>query len=377
LTDPSGPAEGKFKVIRGGSWGSVEADVRCAARNAATPEFRHWYIGFRCAKDAPGEKQKAEGSKEQVIARSEATKQSHKDETAAAQQAGPRGDNEKESAESAKPADKTAVAVQPETRNQKPEIGDSEPPIEIVAKTDGATLVLIPAGDFAMGRADGDNDEKPVRKISLPAFYLDKCPITNAQYKKFVQETGRPEPIGYGYRDGRFGEDFRPWQEARFNDPLMPVVCVSWHDAAEYARWAGRRLPTEAEWEKAAKGLFATKYPWGNSDPAPDKARYGLPMETGSPTIVGSYPNGATSYGCMDMAGNVWEWCGDWYSETTYQTPLPSAPMGPPTGEAKVLRGGSWTNRGDLLRCSLRFCYPPARKTFYIGFRCAMDAPSR
>ena len=248
-----------------------------------------------------------------------------------------------------------------------------ELPIEKTSDRDGAGLVLIPAGEFAMGRDDGDNDEKPVRNIFLPSYYMDKYPVSNAQYKKFVEATGRPEPMGYGFRGGRFVDDFRPWQDPRFNPPQMPVVCVSWLEAAEYARWAARRLPTEAEWEKAAKGLFATKYPWGNTDPTPNKARYGLEMEKGSPSIIGTHPAGATSYGCMDMAGNVWQWCSDWYSETTYQFGPLVTPTGPPTGEARVLRGGSWANGPALLRCSARFCYPPAKKTFFVGFRCVED----
>jgi serine/threonine-protein kinase len=246
-------------------------------------------------------------------------------------------------------------------------------PVEAVAAKDGAALVLIPEGEFRMGRTDGDNDEKPVRKILLPAFYLDKFPVTNARYGKFVQATGHPEPVGYGFRGDRFVEDFRPWQDPRFNQPDMPVVCVSWDDAVEYATWAGRRLPTEAEWEKAAKGMLAAKYPWGSSDPAPTKAAYGLPMESGSPAAVGSHPDGASSYGCLDMAGNVWQWCRDWYSETAYQLDFLLLPLGPDKGEEKVLRGGSWANNGDLLRCTARFCYPPTRKAFYVGFRCAKN----
>jgi serine/threonine-protein kinase len=266
-----------------------------------------------------------------------------------------------------KPAPPQVIAMPPAPSTR------GELPIEKTSPKDGAELVLIPAGEIPMGRADGDNDEKPVRNIFLPSFYIDKYPVTNAQYEKFVQETGHPEPVGYGYAGGRFVEDFHPWQAPRFNHPRMPVVCVSWYDAAAYARWAGRRLPTEAEWEKSAKGLFATKYPWGNTDPSPNKARYGFELETGSPAIVGAHPAGATSYGCMDMAGNVWQWCSDWYSETTYQSGPLVTPTGPPTGEARVLRGGSWANGGALLRCSARFCYPPTKKTFYVGFRCVED----
>jgi serine/threonine-protein kinase len=119
--------------------------------------------------------------------------------------------------------------------------------------------------------------------------------------------------------------------------------------------------------------MLAAKYPWGSSDPAPNKAVYGLPMESGSPAAVGSLPDGASSYGCLDMAGNVWQWCSDWYSETAYQLDFLLAPLGPDKGEEKVLRGGSWANKGDLLRCTARFCYPPTRRAFYVGFRCAKD----
>ncbi len=348
LSDPQGPAEGKFRVIRGGSWGSVEGDIRCAARSGGAPDFRHWYIGFRCVKDAEPPQPRSSVWRRVSVSRAP------------------------EPAPEPPPAEKAPPAPEPPARPfSLPAGGDL--PIEKASPRDGATLVLIPAGEFPMGHEEGDNDEKPVRRIFLPSFYLDKYPVTNAQYRKFVQETGRPEPVGYGYRDGHFVEDFRPWQDSRFDHPRMPVVCVSWQDAMDYALWAGRRLPTEAEWEKAAKGLFASTYPWGNTAPSSVKARYGLDQETGFPAIVGGHPAGASSYGCMDMAGNVWEWCLDWYAETTYQYGPLISPLGPREGEARALRGGSWANGPALLRCSARFCQPPPRKTFYIGFRCAAD----
>ncbi len=224
-----------------------------------------------------------------------------------------------------------------------------KPLTEIIGK-DGAPMVLIPAGEFQMGSNYGDGDEKPVHTVYLDAFYIDKYEVTNAQYKKFMDATGYKAP--------------EYWNDPDLNKPDHPVVGVSWYDAVAYAEWAGKRLPTEAEWEKAARGgLVGKRYPWGDSISHDDANYDGTGgkdrWEYTSP--VGSFaPNG---YGLYDMAGNVWEWCSDWYYRFYYfslyyrfyyfRSPRAN-PRGPDSGTIKVLRGGSWVDLVDILRVSLR-----------------------
>lgn len=226
-------------------------------------------------------------------------------------------------------------------------------------------MVLIPAGEFQLGSSDGDVDEKPVHTVYVDSFYMDKYEVTNAQYKKFCDATGRKYPSGpvMGYFE---------------NYPNYPVVKVSWEEANAYAKWAGKRLPTEAEWEYAARGgLSGKKYPWGNDDPG-DKANYngytgGLKSKMPNfyknkgPLPVGSFgPNG---YGLYDMAGNVWEWCADWYDEKYYEISPRNNPKGPSSGRLRVLRGGSWYTPG-CVRCADRYGRGPGGRSSNVGFRC-------
>ncbi|MEK7399599.1 MAG: SUMF1/EgtB/PvdO family nonheme iron enzyme [Candidatus Poribacteria bacterium] len=222
---------------------------------------------------------------------------------------------------------------------------------------DGAEMVLIPAGEFQMGSNDGENDEKPVHAVYLNAFYMDKYEVTNTQYGKFMKESKHEAP--------------KYWNDSSFNTPNHPVVGVSWNDAKAYAEWAGKRLPTEAEWEKAARGgLVGKLYPWGDTL-THDDANYN---GTGGKDIwkytspVGSFaPNG---YGLYDMAGNVWEWCADWYDSNYYSNSPKSNPAGPSSGELRVLRGGSWSdNLVNALRVAFRYYVNPLYYSS-IGFRC-------
>jgi sulfatase modifying factor 1 len=202
------------------------------------------------------------------------------------------------------------------------------PTLPQITGKDGAPMVLIPAGDFQMGSNDSD-DEKPVHTVYLDAFYIDIYEVTNAQYKKFMDATKYKEP--------------NYWNDSKFNAPNHPVVGVRWNDAVAYTKWAGKRLPTEAEWEKAARGgLVGKKYPWGDNL-THDDANYsgtGGKDKWVNTSPVGSFaPNG---YGLYDMAGNVWEWCADWYDSKYYASSPKSNPKGPSSGERAVLRGGSW-----------------------------------
>jgi len=228
------------------------------------------------------------------------------------------------------------------------------------SSTLASEMVLIPAGSFQMGSNDGKNDEKPVHTIYVDAFYMDKYEVTNAQYRKFMSATGHRKP------------DY--WNDSRFNKSNQPVVGVTWHDATAYARWAGKRLPTEAEWEKAARGgLEGKKYPWGDTIDS-SRACYDQDYLTGKPVSVGSYS--ANGYGLYDMAGNVYEWCADWYVSDYYSF-LPSRnTQGPSSGSYRVLRGGSWFDVTFYLRAASRYNLFPAGTIFYDGFRCVSGFPA-
>jgi sulfatase modifying factor 1 len=234
-----------------------------------------------------------------------------------------------------------------------------ELPNEIIGK-DGAPMLLIPAGEFQMGDSfsEGRVIELPVHTVYLDIFYIDKYEVTNAQYKKFMDATGYKAPTY--------------WNDPNYNALDHPVVGVSWLDAVAYAEWADKRLPTEAEWEKAARGGFVGKrYPWGD-DISHDNANYdgiGGKDIWGYTSSVGSFaPNG---YGLYDVTGNVWEWCADWYDGNYYANSPKSNPTGPESGVARIVRGGAWTLTIDTLRVAYRRNNNPPYTGSIIGFRCS------
>ena len=254
-------------------------------------------------------------------------------------------------------------------------------------------MSLIPAGPFQMGSATGDVNEAPIHTVELDAFYMDQHEVTNAEYQAFVSATGHPAPRGIGYTAvyELLKHDYEPWEDPGFNHPNQPVTTVTWFDADAYCKWAGKRLPTEAEWEKAARGgLEGARYPWGDAEPDHTTANFAdsqTEFEWRNPNVddgylftapVGTFqPNG---YGLFDMAGNVWEWCADWYSVTYYsesedvERPRRN-PKGPDTGERRVLRGGTWYRDDHTLRNAERVSDFPDNSLNVVGFRCAMDAP--
>lgn len=262
---------------------------------------------------------------------------------------------------------------------------------EMVEPPEG--MVRIPAGAFQMGSTTGDVNEAPVHTVELEAFYIDQHEVTNTKYQAFVTATRYPVPRGIGYTAvyDRLKNDYEPWRDPDFNHPNQPVTTVTWFDAAAYCEWAGKRLPTEAEWEKAARGgLEGARYPWGNAEPDNTSANFAdsqTEFEWRNPDVddgylfpapVGTFqPNG---YGLFDMAGNVWEWCADWYSPTYYseaegvEEPRRN-PKGPATGERRVLRGGTWYRDAHTLRNAERVSDFPDSSLNVVGFRCAMDAP--
>jgi serine/threonine-protein kinase len=237
----------------------------------------------------------------------------------------------------------------------------------MISDKDGMTLVYVPAGEFKMGSDNGDSDEKPVHTVTLDAFWIDQTEVTNSMYAKCVKD-GKCDPPSSSKsytQDNYYGNSM-------FDD--YPVIYVSWNNAKTYCAWADRRLPTEAEWEKAARGTDGRTYPWG--DNAPNNNLLNYDNAVGDTTEVGTYPNGASPYGALDMAGNVWEWVADWYNANYYATlgENVSNPRGPASGQDRVLRGGSWRNGVSNVRSSSRNWGYPASTYDYLGFRCSMGA---
>jgi formylglycine-generating enzyme required for sulfatase activity len=240
-------------------------------------------------------------------------------------------------------------------------------------------MVLIPAGEFSMGDAfnEGESDELPVHTVYLDAFYMDKYEVTNAQYAAFLNQYDKNtdasgnELLNFDSSYCRIEEvdgSFRA-ESGYENDP---VVEVNWYGAVAYAEFYGKRLPTEAEWEKAARGgLVGKRYPWGDSishDDANYKGTGGRDVWDGTSPVGSFAPNG---YGLYDMAGNVWEWCADRYDSSYYASSSRSNPQGPTSGIWRVLRGGSWANSSNHLRCANRNYDSPAVTDVTVGFRCS------
>lgn len=227
-------------------------------------------------------------------------------------------------------------------------------------------MVLVPAGWFWMGSENGEKDERPVHKIWLDSFFIDRYPITNAQYDTFALETGHAKSL---YRD-----------DPKCNAPDQPVVGVSWNDAMAFCAWRSKKegaafsLPTEAQWEKAARGDDKRTYPWGNE--APDKKRATTEITEKMPA-VGMCELGGSPYGVFDLVGNVWNWCSDWYEREYYAKSPERNPTGPDKAARKVVRGGNWVFLGCCsgspayaLRVSRRNSFHPSIQKKSVGFRC-------
>ncbi len=235
----------------------------------------------------------------------------------------------------------------------------------MVSLKDGMAMVYIPEGEFLMGSEDGDSDEKPEHTVYLNAYWIDQTEVTNAQYQQCVKDGACSSP----YRSSSYSRN-NYYGNSTYAD--YPVIYVNWNQANDYCEWAGRRLPTEAEWEKAARGTDGRTYPWGEESPNADLANYNI--NVGDTTEVGSYPAGASPYGTLDMAGNVWEWVADWYGGSYYDSSPLENPQGPASGDYRVVRGGSWDLHEGYLRTAnrLNLVYDNSYYS-YPGFRCALS----
>jgi formylglycine-generating enzyme required for sulfatase activity/tRNA A-37 threonylcarbamoyl transferase component Bud32 len=302
--NPIGPQSGTSRVLRGGSWNYDYSVVRSANRISRNPLVWDYNIGFRCA-----------FSSEKV-------------------------DNVN---------DLTVSQEVPINNEQVLDVGSTQ-----VRDIDGMEMVYVPEGTFMMGSADSDSDESPVREVYLDAYWIDKYEVNNAQYALCVEAN----------------ECKKPWWDARYINPDYanhPIINVDRYEASVYCEWVGGSLPTEAQWEKAARGPNGNKYPWGNESINCRLANYSDCV--GDTTAVDTYPEGGSYYGAMDMAGNVWEWVNDWYGP--YDPNETNNPTGPDSGIYSVLRGGSWGYNYRFIHSSFRIkYYYEFYRNIVKGFRC-------
>lgn len=247
--------------------------------------------------------------------------------------------------------------------------------IKTVTGKDGAPMILIPAGVFKMGSQEGLPNERPEHQVQLDSYYIDQYEVTMGLYRKFLESGKHDSPSTWD-------------DEAATTVGDRPAVGMKWSDAAAYCEWAGKRLPTEAEWEKAARGTDGRRYPWGHMQPFVDIANYNrgvwvnetvtlVPVTSGLEGMSvrhGLKTGGMSPYGLAHMAGNAAEWVSDWYDREYYQQSPQKNPTGPAKGEKRVIRGGSWADLPPALRVTARFSAEPEFEDRAVGFRCAMAA---
>lgn len=252
-----------------------------------------------------------------------------------------------------------------------------------VSDVDGMTMVYIPAGEFLQGAADDPaaaDDEFPQRSVYMKAYWIDQTEVTNAMYARFLNRAGNQKEQGFFWADAlSSSQDIRLADGEWVVSPGLedhPVREVTWFGAQAYCQWAGRGLPTEAEWEKAARGTDGRIYPWGNSQPGCETANYDAGCFLRVTTVIGSWPLSHSPYDVYDMAGNVWEWTADWFQADYYVTASSLNPTGSESGTEKVIRGGSYFphDYAGHIRASNRESYRPTSSGPNVGFRCALDA---
>ncbi len=243
--------------------------------------------------------------------------------------------------------------------------------------TDYSKMALIAQGEFTMGsfhslkeldpvsifQADRHHlgPEDPAHDVFLNSFYIDIFEVTNKDYKEYMKEKA-------------ISKAPRFFNNEDFNQPLQPVVGITWNEAQKYCDWKGKRLPTEAEWEKASRGKRSVKFPWGNQ--TPDKTKLNFNNLVGKTTNVGSYEKGKSDYGVHDLSGNVSEWVKDWHDPEYYLFSPKENPQGPEKGKYKIIRGGNWRNGPEDVRLTYRNATVPKVRNKTVGFRCAVNAPT-
>ena len=336
-----GPASGTLRVLRGGSFAYPPRSMRLSNRGKFPPTQRHESFGFRCARD--GEPEAAASTPVQ-----------------AAEGGTPTG---LESPPAAVPGTSATAATPPVVAPAVAMLPDAAPSRRRTFMPAGAEMVWVPPTTFEMGAVRGDGsgfgDEQPRHAVTLSrGFWIATAEVTFGQYRRFAEATGSPMPA------------LPNWA-----GDAHPAVEVSWGQAAAYCRWAGGRLPTEAEWECAARGGVAgLRYP-GGADISHDDANFdgtgGRDQWMKSSPVASFPPNGL---GLFDVSGNVWEWCADWYEERFYARSPAVDPTGPAEGKARVVRSGCWTSDPGRLRTSYRFSLDPSDSQVSVGFRCVRDA---
>ncbi len=290
------------------------------------------------------------------------------------------------------PAEPAVVGV--ETTEPEPIIEENEPPLGTTAvnDTDDAKMAYVPSGEFPMGLSDSEldwimsqewemslerknyTDEQPQHMVSLDGFWIYTNEVTNAQFAAFLNAMGNQQEGGMPWYDLDSGygqiDNNGTWM-AQSGFANYPAIEVTWYGATAYCGWAGGHLPTEAQWEKAARGTEGRRFPWGDAMPDCNHANFGT-CENGT-VAVGSYPAGASPCGALDMSGNAGEWVADWYGETYYGSSPSESPLGPTTGEYRVIRGGAWILYGWFQMTTSRTMNAPQESDIMTGFRCVVD----
>ncbi len=258
--------------------------------------------------------------------------------------------------------------------------------VTIIERIQLGQMIYVPAGKFTMGDEEGFSDQKPVHTVYLDSYYIGKYEVTNAEYAEYLNKaltTGEIQASDSTVTKN--GNELlnldSPFCEISFKNGSFevdtdrencPVIEVNWYGAVAYCEHYDMRLPTEAEWEKAARGMDARSYPWGDGSPTPWHCNFN--RNIGHPISVGQYsPDGNSPYGCCDMAGNVWEWCNDWYDADYYSISPTNNPQGPSSGSARVIRGGSWFSYERLCRTTYRSKNTPGSSFNNLGFRVVKD----
>lgn len=257
--------------------------------------------------------------------------------------------------------------------------GPSQPENEVLVRTPAGAehvMVIVPEGAFQMGTATGSPDESPIHTVFLAEFLIDRVEVTNQKYVLFLNSIRRDTDVEGNSFISLDNPDVEIFvrNEIYQVDPtlsLRPVVEVTWWGAGEYCSWMGGRLPTEAEWEKAARGTDERRYPWGNETPVKDLLNFSQNLNRAAD--VGSYPEGASPYGALDMAGNVWEWTNDYWGEEYYALSPRENPTGPAEGEDRSIRGGGYVSPAINVESAGRGLDSPGFSGPQFGFRCARD----